>query len=228
MAFDRIFDAERNAREGGRSMEKIDFKKELADLYKPSSKDFSIVTVPPLKYLMVDGEGDPNTSPEYVAAIEALYGVSYTLKFMSKTDLGQDYVVPPLEGLWWADDMSAFAKGRKASWKWTAMIMVPEWITKAMVKQAVKSVSAKKENTKLAVLRHEILKEGKSVQILHVGPYDKEGPMLSKMHNEFMPAQNLAFNGKHHEIYMSDPRKVAPAKLKTIVRQPVKKVTPVH
>lgn len=204
-------------------MEKVDFKKELDYLYKPSSKEFSIVTVPPLKYLMVDGEGDPNTSTDYAEAIEALYSVSYTLKFMSKKELGQDYVVPPLESLWWADDMSAFAKGHKESWKWTAMIMVPDWITKPMVKQAIKAVSAKKENSKLGELRHESLKEGKSVQILHIGPYDKEGPMLSRMHNEFMPANNLVFNGKHHEIYMSDPRKVAPEKLRTVVRQPVMK-----
>lgn len=202
-------------------MEKVDFKKELDYLYSPSSKEFSIVTVPPLKYLMVDGEGDPNTSSEYVAAIEALYSVSYTLKFMSKKELGEDYVVPPLEGLWWADDMSAFAKGHKASWKWTAMIMVPDWITKPMVKQAVKAVSQKKENSKLGELRHETLKEGKSVQILHIGPYDKEGPILNKMHSEFMSAHSLVFNGKHHEIYMSDPRKVAPEKLRTVVRQPV-------
>ncbi len=150
-------------------MEKVDFKKELDYLYKPSSKEFSIVTIPPLKYLMVDGEGDPNISSEYVAAIEALYSVSYTLKFMSKKELGKDYVVPPPEGLWWADDTSVFAKGHKASWKWTAMIMVPDWITKSMVKQAVKAVSQKKENSKLGELRHETLKEGKSVQILHIG-----------------------------------------------------------
>lgn len=205
-------------------MEKVDFKKDLDYLYKPSSKEFSVITVPPLKYLMVDGEGDPNTSTEYVEAIEALYSVSYTLKFMSKKELEQDYVVPPLEGLWWADDMSAFAKGHKESWKWTAMIMVPDWITKSMVKQAVKTVSEKKENSKLGELRHETLKEGKSVQILHIGPYDKEGPMLSRMHHEFMPENSLIFNGKHHEIYMSDPRKVAPEKLRTVVRQPVKKV----
>lgn len=205
-------------------MEKVDFKKELDYLYKPSSKEFAIVTVPPLKYLMIDGEGDPNKSPEYAAAIEALYSVSYTLKFMSKKELGQDYVVPPFESLWWADDMSAFAKGHKESWKWTAMIMVPNWISKTMVKKAVKAVGEKKENAKLAELRHESLKEGKSVQILHIGPFDKEGPMLNRMHNEFMPAKGLTFNGKHHEIYMSDLRKVSPEKWRTVVRQPVKKV----
>ena len=204
-------------------MEKVDFKKDLDYLFKPSSKEFTVVSVPPLKYLMIDGKGDPNTSPEYVEAIEALYSVSYTLKFMSKNELGQDYVVPPLEGLWWADDMSSFAKGNKGVWKWTAMIMVPDWIKKPMVKAAVKAVSQKKEISKLVELRHETLKEGKCVQILHIGPYDKEGPMLNKMHNEFMPANGLIFNGKHHEIYMSDPRKVAPAKLRTVVRQPVKK-----
>lgn len=209
-------------------MEKIDFKKELAQFYKSSSKKFSQITVPPLKYLMVDGKGDPNTSADYAEAIEALYSVSYTLKFMSKKDLGQDYVVPPLEGLWWADDMTSFAKGHKESWKWTAMIMVPGWITKTMVKQAVRSLEEKKENPKFAELRHEILKEGKSVQILHIGPYDMEAAMLDRMHNDFMPSNDLIFNGKHHEIYLSDPRKVAPDKLRTIIRQPVKKVAHVH
>lgn len=209
-------------------MEKVDFKKEFDYLYKPSSKEFSVVAVPPLKYLMVDGEGDPNTSADYAAAIEALYSVSYTLKFMSKNELGQDYVVPPLESLWWADDMSAYAKGHKESWKWTAMIMVPVWITKAMVKVAVRKVEEKKENAKLSELRQETLKEGRSVQILHIGPYDKEAPMLKKMHNEFMPANGLTFNGKHHEIYLSDPRKVTAEKLRTVVRQPVKKVVENH
>lgn len=204
-------------------MEKVDFKKELDYLYKPSSKEFSVVTVPPLKYLMIDGEGDPNTSRDYAAAIEALYSVAYTLKFMSKMELEKDYVVPPLESLWWADDMSAFAKGHKESWKWTAMIMVPNWITKPMVKKAVQAVGEKKENAKLAILRHETLKEGKSVQILHIGPFDREAPMLKRMHNDFMPANGLTFNGKHHEIYMSDPRKVAPEKWRTVVRQPVMK-----
>lgn len=205
-------------------MEKIDFKKELADLYKPSSKEFSVITVPPLKYLMIDGEGDPNTSSDYSAAIEALYSVSYALKFMSKKELGQDYVVPPFESLWWADNMSAFTKGHKESWKWTAMIMVPDWITKAMVKQAVKTAMEKKTNSKLVELRHESLKEGKSVQILHIGSFDKEGPMLKKMHNEFMPAKGFTFNGKHHEIYLSDLRKVVPEKWRTVVRQPVGKM----
>lgn len=193
-------------------------------MYKPSSKNFSIITVPSLKYLMVDGEGDPNTSKDYSEAIEALYTVSYALKFMSKKDFGQDYVAPPFESLWWADDMSAFMKGHKESWKWTAMIMVPDWITKAMVKLAVKLAMAKKENTKFVELRHESLKEGKSVQILHISSFDKEGPMLAKMHNEFMPSKGLTFNGKHHEIYLSDLRKVAPEKWRTVVRQPVRKL----
>lgn len=205
-------------------MDKVDFKRELDYLYKPSSKEFSVVAVPSLKYLMVDGEGDPNTAVDYVKAIEALYSVSYTLKFMSKKELGQDYVVPPLEALWWADNMSVFAKGHKESWKWTAMIMVPDWITKPMVKVAVKAVAQKKENSKFGEVRHETLTEGKSVQILHIGPYSAEGPMLQKMHNEFMPAHGLIFNGKHHEIYLSDPRKVVPEKLKTVVRQPVKRM----
>lgn len=206
-------------------MEKVDFKKELDFLYKTSTKEFSIVAVPPLKYLMIDGEGDPNTSPDYADAISAIYTVSYTLKFMSKDEFEVDYVVPPLESLWWADDMSAFAKGRKNSWKWTAMILVPDWITKPMVKKAIKAANEKHVNPMLNKLRHEVLKEGKSAQILHVGPYDKEGPMLKRLHHEFMPENRLTFNGKHHEIYLNDPRKVAAEKLKTLLRQPVKKVT---
>lgn len=205
-------------------MEKVDFKKEFDFLFKPSAKEFSVVSVPPLRYLMVDGYGNPGTSADYMAAIEALYGVSYTLKFMSKNDLGKDYVVPPLEGLWWADDMSAFTKGQKDQWKWTAMILVPKWITKPMVKSAIKTVSEKKENTKLLDMRLETLKEGKSIQIMHIGPYDAEGPILKKMHSEYMPANGLVFNGKHHEIYLGDPRKTAPEKLRTVIRQPVMKM----
>lgn len=204
-------------------MEKIDLKKSLPDYFKASAGKFSVIKIPKYNYLMVDGTGDPNSAPAYVEAVELLYGASYTLKFMSKIELGRDYVVPPLEGLWWAKDMKSFEKGEKSTWNWTMMIMVPNGITKSHVTKAIKDFQGKKPEAKTSKLRFESLAEGLSVQVLHIGPYDAEGPILSKLHNEYMPQNNFEFNGKHHEIYLGDPRKTAPSKLKTILRQPVKK-----
>jgi hypothetical protein len=205
-------------------MTKIDFKKELKYLYRPSAKEFVVVEVPRLKYLMVDGHGDPNTAKEYQDAVEALYAVAYKLKFMSKRSLGKDYVVPPLEGLWWAEDMEAFTTLRdKRAWDWTMMIMQPEWITQEMFEAAVEEVEGAKGLPALPRLRLGTRHEGLSVQILHIGSYEDEGPTLHRMHNEFIPQNGYEMVGKHHEIYLSDPRKVAPEKLKTVLRQPVKK-----
>ncbi len=202
-------------------MNKIDLKKDLPEYFKANSKDFSVVKLPKCNYLMVDGKGDPNTSPAFEEAVQLLYGASYTLKFMRKSEFGDDYVVPPLEGLWWAKDMKSFAIGDKSNWSWTMMIMVPKAITRAYATKAIKAFALKKPELNCSKLRFESLLEGKSVQILHVGPYDKEAPVLSRMHNEFMPEKGLKFNGKHHEIYLGDPRRTALAKLKTILRQPV-------
>lgn len=171
---------------------------------------------------MIDGVGNPNTSEIYQKDLEALYSVSYTLKFFSKNDLGKDYVVPPLEGLWWADNMKAFMSGDKDQWKWTVMILLPDWISSKMVETAIKTVTKKKSNSELPKLRIGTLDEGQSIQIMHVGSYDDEGPILEKLHKEYMPMHNLTFNGKHHEIYLGDPRKTEASKLKTILRQPVK------
>jgi hypothetical protein len=203
-------------------MEKKDFRKELKHLYEPSARDFSIVDVPPMRFLMIDGCGDPNVSREYKEAIEALYAVSYTLKFASKNELGKDYVVPPLEGLWWADDMSLFATGARDKWRWTMMIMQPEWIKPAMIAKAIESARAKEPLAGLSLLREEVLNEGRSVQIKHVGSYADEAPILAKLHNEYLPQNGLVCNGKHHEIYISDPRKTSSSKLKTVLRQPVR------
>lgn len=205
-------------------MEKVDYKKEFDYLYKPSAKKFSLVTVPALRYLMIDGEGNPETSPDFQAAMEALYSVSYTLKFMSKKEIQRDYVVPPLEALWWAEDMSDFEQGRKENWQWTMMILVPEWIDKVMIQDAIADASKKKPNSKLKELRVDTLREGRSVQIMYVGPYDGEGPVLETLHHQFLPERGLAPKGKHHEIYLSDPRKTAPEKLRTVIRQPVKQI----
>jgi hypothetical protein len=205
-------------------MSKIDFKKELKHLYRPSPKEFVVVDVPPMNFLMIDGHGDPNTAQEYQDAVEALYAVSYKLKFTSKKELGKDYVVPPLEGLWWAEGMEAFTAARdKSAWDWTMVIMQPEWITREMVEETVKQVE-KKGLPGLSKLRLETYHEGLAVQILHIGSYDDEGPTIAKMHQEFMPENGYEPAGKHHEIYLSDPRKVAPEKLKTVLRQPVRKI----
>lgn len=205
-------------------IEKIDLRKELKHLYAPPVKKFSMVEVPPLRYLMVDGRGNPNTSEAYQNAVEALYSVSYTLKFMSKSQLGKDYVVLPLEGLWWADDMSSFTSRDKDKWHWTMMIMQPEWIAPEMIAQAIQTARSKKSLPGLSLVRHEMLTEGFCVQIMHIGSYDEEAPVLKQLHDEYMPQHGLTFHGKHHEIYLGDPRKTAPEKLKTVLRQPVKKI----
>jgi len=206
-------------------MTKVDFKKELKAFYAPSKKAFEVVEVPPMQFLMIDGHGDPNTAQSYQEALEALYALAYKIKFMSKKQLGRDYVVPPLEGLWWADDMESFSVERdKSVWDWTMMIMTPEWVTDELFGQAVEQVRRGKNPAALAKIRLERYDEGLAVQILHVGSYDDEGPILARLHQEFMPANNYVENGKHHEIYLSDPRRVAPEKLKTVLRQPVKEV----
>ena len=203
-------------------MDKLDFRKEFKELYNPSSKEFSIVDVPRLSFLMVDGAGDPNTARTYREAVEALYAVAYALKFASKKELGKDYVVPPLEGLWSALDPSAFERAAKDEWQWTMLIMQPPWITSDMATDAIASATAKKDLPALPLLRLDDFAEGRSVQILHIGSYADEAPTLRRLHSEYMPAHDLDFNGRHHEVYLSDPRKTAAAKLKTILRQPVK------
>jgi hypothetical protein len=205
-------------------MIKVDFKKQMKELYNPPKDDFSVVDVPGMQYLMVDGHGDPNTEPAYQQAIEALYAAAYKVKFMSKKELEKDYVVPPLEGLWWAEDMDSFTAQRdKSRWDWTMMIMTPEWITAEMVQSAIEEVDSKKDLPALPRLRLEKLEEGLSVQIMHLGSYDDEGPVLARMHHDFIPNNGYAEAGKHHEIYLSDPRKTAAEKLKTVLRQPVEK-----
>ncbi|MBK8460901.1 MAG: GyrI-like domain-containing protein [Micropruina sp.] len=178
-----------------------------------------------MQYLMIDGHGDPNTSPEYVEAVRALYPVAYKLKFASARDLGRDYVVMPLEGLWWADSMDAFTASRdKSRWDWTMMIMTPDWIHHEMFDAAVERVGAKDPPARLRDVRLDRLSEGLCVQTLHVGSFDDEADVLAQMHDRFIPDNGLRMVGKHHEIYLSDPRKTAPEKLRTILRQPVRNI----
>lgn len=199
--------------------EKVDLKR--LDAYRAKPGELRIVDVPELQYLMLDGRGDPN-GPAFAAALVALYPVAYALKFASKRELGRDYAVMPLEGLWWADDMAAFTVARdKASWQWTLLMLVPDWLDQAAFEAAVAAVAAKRAPARLADLRLERLAEGRCVQTLHVGAFDDEGPVLDRMHHEFIPAHGLRMTGRHHEIYLSDARRVEPANRRTILRQPV-------
>ena len=201
--------------------DKVDVKKSL-DGYQARQGQFRLLDVPDLRYLMVDGHGDPNTSPAFTEAVEALYPVAYTLKFASKRDLGRDYVVPPLEGLWWAQDMESFTAARdKSRWDWTLMLLVPDWLDGQVVAAAVEKVGAKRRPARLDDVRLATLSEGRCVQTLHVGSFDDEADVLARLHDEFIPDNGLRMTGTHHEIYLSDFRKVAPEKQRTILRQPV-------
>ncbi|MCF6254978.1 MAG: GyrI-like domain-containing protein [Gammaproteobacteria bacterium] len=202
-------------------MEKIDFKKKLKHLYKPSAKRVEVVDVPRMNFFMIDGKGDPNTSQSFQDAIGVLYPLSYTLKFMIKRgEIGIDYKVLPLEGLWWADDMLSFSVDNKDSWKWTLMIMQPDLVTKEMVQEAIEQVRVKKNPVSLPLVRFESFEEGKAAQIMHLGPFSEEEPTVEKVH-AFIDENGNQRRGKHHEIYLSDIRKAAPEKWKTVIRQPI-------
>jgi hypothetical protein len=201
-------------------MAKRDLKKELKHLYIPNAREISVVDVPEMNFLMIDGEGDPNTSQQYRNAIECLYALSYTLKFMiKKAKGGVDYGVMPLEGLWWGDDMSVFVDGKKDRWKWTAMIMQPAYVTRALFDEACAQVQKKKDLPALSRVRLEAFREGRSAQIMYVGAYADEGPTIQRIHS-FIKEQGSSLAGKHHEIYLGDPRRTTPEKLKTVIRQP--------
>ncbi|GGL38589.1 GyrI-like domain-containing protein [Nocardia jinanensis] len=201
--------------------DKVDFKREIA-AYRARQGRFEVVDVPDLRYLMIDGHGDPNTDPDFAHATEALYPLAYKLKFASKRDLGRDYTVMPLEGLWWADDMDAFTASRdKSRWDWTLMIMVPDWIERDLFAAVVEQVAAKDAPRRLHDVRLDTMSEGRCVQTLHIGSYDAEAEVLARMHHEFVPDNGFRMAGRHHEIYLGDARKVAPEKLRTILRQPV-------
>jgi len=203
-------------------MQKIDFKKTLKHLYLPPTHKVVQVEVPPMNYLMVDGTGDPNTEKSYQEAIEALFTLSYTLKFMiKKGPLAMDYGVMPLEGLWWADDMAAFSVEDKSNWQWTLMIMQPDFITPEMIATAITEVRKKKNPIALDLVRFETFAEGVAAQTLHIGPFTEEGPTIARVH-QFITDSGHQLDGKHHEIYLSDIRKADPKKWKTVIRQPMR------
>ncbi len=201
---------------------KLDLKKEYQELYRPFGKDPVIVGVSPFRYLMIDGVGAEPESEAFQNAIQSLFSVSYKAKFISKKELGTDYVVMPLEGLWWADDMNDFVAGRKEHWRWTLMIMQPDFISREIIARAVEASEGKAPPDSLGLLRLDDLEEGLSAQIMHIGPYSEEHGNIMRMH-ELINSEGGRFDGKvqkHHEIYLSDFRKTAPEKLKTVLRQP--------
>lgn len=203
-------------------MNKLDLKKDLSHLYKPSAKNVAEVDVPPLRFLMVDGKGDPNRSSDYAQAVEALFSVSYAAKFaVKKGEQKVDYAVMPLEGLWWARDMAAFVTGDRANWQWTMMILQPAMAGDDLIHETIAQVGRKKNLPALGKLRLETFAEGRCAQILHVGPFSEEGPTIARLHEHITASGSLT--GKHHEIYLSDIRRADPKKWKTILRQPMKR-----
>ena len=202
-------------------MDKVDFKRSLPG-FRAKQGRFDLIEVPDSQYLMINGHGDPNTSPDFASALTSLYPLAYGLKFFSKLELGHDYVVPPLEGLWWADDMTTFTSARdKSAWDFTLMLFVLDWMDGEQVDGVVDTVRAKGSAPRLGEIRFETLREGTCVQTLHIGSFDDEGPVLERMHTEVIPEAGMKMTGKHHEIYLSDFRRTAPEKLRTILRQPV-------
>ena len=202
-------------------MSKLDFKKQFKHLYVPSAKEVAIMDVPAMNFVMTDGRGDPDKTPAFQEALQALYGVSFTLKFMlKKQKKGEDYIVSALEGLWWADDMTDFM-AHKDDWKWTLMIMQPEFVTKKMFEEALAELKRKKAPDELPPMRFERFHEGLSAQIMHLGPYSAEIPTIERLH-KFITDSGHSLRGRHHEIYMSDPRRCAPEKIRTVLRQPIK------
>lgn len=205
-------------------MRKIDFKKELQDLYKVSSNKVEVVTAPQLNYLMVDGYGDPNNSQLFQSAVEALFSLSYTIKFMLKKGIQQiDYGVMPLEGLWFSDNIKNFSMENKAAWKWTLMIMQPEFVTASIVSMGVEKAGKKKDRPMLDNISFGTMDEGLCAQVLHSGPYSTEPATIARLH-AFIKDNDYSFNGDHREIYLNDMRRTSPEKLKTIIRQPIIKL----
>jgi hypothetical protein len=181
-----------------------------------------LVEVPALAFLCIDGHGDPNTSPSYADAVQALYSVAYAVKFAVKKARGRDVKVSPLEGLWWADDPSTFLTGRKSDWDWTMMIRQPDVVTSDLIARLAAEVASRKSLPAVRSLTLTRFEEGRAAQVLHVGPYAAEAPTIQRLH-AFIHDRGFHFDGrhhKHHEIYIGDPRRAAPAKLRTIIRQP--------
>ena len=205
--------------------EKLDLRRSL-DCYRAQVGRIRPVEVPRLQHLMIDGRGDPN-GEAFAVAIAALYPLAYAIKLASKRELDRDYVVMPLEGLWWADDMDAFTSARdKAAWHWTLLMVVPDWIDAAALEAGRRQVAARGAPARLDDIRLEALEEGSCAQTLHIGAFDDEAPTLVRLHDAWIPERGLEMTGRHHEIYLSDARRVPPERRRTILRQPVRAATP--
>lgn len=201
-------------------MNKIDYRKEYGDWYTAGKAKPKWVVLPALNYLMIDGKGDPNTAIQYQQAVEALYPLAYGIKFKIKRTTGLDYGVMPLEGLWWVPDMNLFTTSSKDDWLWTAMILQPPSLTNELFIEILADVKKKKNLPALDKIRFESYHEGQAAQVMHIGPYADEEPTIRMLH-EFIFSQGHSLQGKHHEIYLGDPRRSAPEKLRTIIRQPI-------
>ncbi|MPY80475.1 MAG: hypothetical protein GEV04_18865 [Actinophytocola sp.] len=206
-------------------MTRYDVKRELKQCYAPKNTDWTLLDVPTQRFIALDGHGDPNTSSDFTQAVQAVYGVAYTIKFANKRADGRDFVVGPLEGLWWADDWQVFITRAKDDWQWRLLISLPDWITDDMVEDAKHAAQAKKDLPAIRDVHRETLYEGTCAQVLHIGTFDDEGPILARLHDEYLAANNLRMSGLHHEIYLSDPRRTDSAKLRTVLRQPVQPAT---
>src|SRR5579864_3006569 len=199
---------------------KIDLKHELRELYLPGRKP-QLIDVPEMAFIMIDGQGDPNTAPDYRDAIEALFAVAYTAKFtVKRMPGGVDFRVMPLESRWWTTGSESLLATNKSGWSWTAMIMQPESVTSEIVDDAILAAGRKRSLPALKLLRYERFAEGRAAQVMYVGPYSNEGPTIAALH-AFIAEQGCTAVGKHHEIYLGDPRRTAPQRLRTIIRQPV-------
>ena len=201
---------------------KVDLRKELKHLYGPTAKEVVEVEVPEMRFLMVDGEGDPNTSEAYKEATETLFAISYALKFAVKKEIGVDYGVMPLEGLWWTDGRwGSFEEiqGDKDAWKWTLMLMQPEWVDERLFERTLAAVERNTGLPGLRGIRLEAFREGRAAQVVHVGPFSEEGPTVERV-DRFIEKRGGRMRGRHHEIYLGDFRRTAPERLKTVVRHP--------
>lgn len=201
----------------------LDLKIAYKHLYSPSSKTVNVVNIPPLSYLMIDGEGNPNTAPDYVSAVEALYGLAYGIRAVRKA-AGDTFTVMPLEGLWAfkGEQVENFnvTDADKDRFVWTLMILQPESVTAELVATARENLRVGKKSTAFTdKVRFESYHEGEAVQIMHLGPYSAEGPTVARLHAH-IENNGWSLRSRHHEIYLSDPRKVAPEKMKTVIRQP--------
>lgn len=203
-------------------MSAYDIKRELKALYAPRNQAWELLDVPKQQFLAINGSGNPNTAADYATAVQALYTLIYKVKFANKHDAGRDFVVGPLEGLWWSDKPGAFTTGAKDTWQWTMLISLPDWISETLIETARQTVLTKKDVPAIREVHLLTLTEGRCAQAFHVGPYDDEGPLLAELHGPYFCANDLTFDGLHHEIYIGDPRRASPTKLKTVLRQPVR------